>query len=68
MIARVALLALLFASPAAAATDAALAAALKVKTQALADAVAVGDTATWDKATDPALLSKVAPVVKISNV
>jgi len=56
MIARVALLALLIASPAAAATDAALAAMLKAKTQAMADAVAVGDTATWDKATDPALL------------
>lgn len=49
-------LALLIAVPAQAARDPALAASLKAKTQALADAIAPGDRAVWIAATDPALL------------
>jgi hypothetical protein len=39
-----------------AADDPALAAALQAKTQQMVDAVAVGDKAVWDAATDPALI------------
>jgi hypothetical protein len=43
-------------SPAAAADDPALARELQAKTQALADAIAPGNTAAWDAATDPGLI------------
>ena len=43
-------------APAAAADDSAVAAELQAKTQALADAVAPGDTAVWDSAADPTLI------------
>ena len=48
--------ALLIAVPAEAASDAALAATLKAKTQALVDAIAPGDTGTWRAATDASLI------------
>ena len=44
------------AAPAAAADDPALAAELQARTQALVDAVATGDKALWDAATDPSLI------------
>jgi ketosteroid isomerase-like protein len=50
------LLGLTVAAPSAASDDAALAAGLKAKTQALVDAIAPGDKAVWDAATDPALI------------
>jgi ketosteroid isomerase-like protein len=58
MIARLATAAALLAAsvPAAAADDPALAAELQAKTQALVDAVAAGDKAVWDSATDPDLV------------
>lgn len=48
--------AIALAAPVAAADDPALKAELEAKTQALADAVAAGDKALWDGATDPALI------------
>src|SRR5262245_21021334 len=48
--------ALMVAAPAGARPDGSLAAQLEAKTQALADAIAPGDTATWKAATDPSLL------------
>lgn len=58
MMARIVLPAVLAAAsaPCAAANDSALQAQLKAKTQALADAIAVGDKAAWDSATDPDLI------------
>lgn len=44
------------AAPAPAADEKALKAELEAKTQALADAIAPGDKAAWDAATDPALI------------
>jgi len=53
----VAALALIVCSaPARAADDKALQAELEAKTQALADAIAPGDKAAWESATDPALI------------
>jgi ketosteroid isomerase-like protein len=43
-------------APTGAADEAALAAQLRVRTQALVDAIAPGDKAVWDAATDPALI------------
>ncbi|HEV8407682.1 MAG TPA: DUF4440 domain-containing protein [Sphingomicrobium sp.] len=43
-------------APAPAADDRSLKAELEAKTQALADAIAPGDKAVWDAATDPALI------------
>jgi ketosteroid isomerase-like protein len=48
--------ALLAAAPVAAADDSTLTAALQAKTQALADAIAVGGQPAWQAATDPALI------------
>jgi hypothetical protein len=48
--------AIALAAPANAAADAALKAELQAKTQLLMDAVASGDKAVWDAATDPALI------------
>jgi ketosteroid isomerase-like protein len=45
-----------FASPVSAADDPALATQLQAKTQAMADAIAIGDKAVWGLATDPALI------------
>jgi hypothetical protein len=47
---------LLIAAPVQAAQSVSLAAELKAKTQALADAIAPGDVTTWKAATDPRLL------------
>ena len=52
----IAAIAMVTAAPAAAAKDASLEALLKAKTQALADAIAPGDRATWLRSTDPSLL------------
>ena len=52
----IASVAMMTAAPAAATKDASLEAVLKATTQALADAVAPGDRATWLKSTDPSLL------------
>lgn len=48
--------AIALAAPVRAADDAALKAELQAKTQALLDAVAAGNKAVWDSATDPALI------------
>jgi hypothetical protein len=49
-------LAIIVATPTAAADDPELAAELQAKTQALVDAIAPGDKTVWDSATDPALV------------
>ena len=52
----IAAIAMMTAAPAAAAKDASLEALLKAKTQAMADAIAPGERATWLKSTDSSLL------------